>query len=245
MNKVPLRQLNEQLQKLLEEDQDYEAGFALGRHILRYWPHCLQTYVHMGLAALTVGLYADATDILQRALSVDPEAGVLWAAYRQAAAAMGLDEAVAVAQAYEQDLLLPAKGIDRGMIGEAQAAIEQGHWPQALRAYQRLHNSQPQRMDIALGHAFSLFQLERYEACVAVCQRILEELPNSLKAHWLMVRCAYASTIGHIDAYAHLKRIDTIDPDYDYARRWFPDLEPPSDPALCPAWNPEDRWELA
>ncbi len=245
MSKVPLSELSQQLQTLFEAEADYEAGFALGRHILRYWPHHVQTYAQMGLAALSVGMYADAADVLRRALSVDPQAGVLWAALRQAAAALGREDEVAIAMAHEHDLLQGEADAQRTLYAEALQATRQEHWPQALRAYQRLYARQPARMDIALGYAHSLFQLERFEACVAVSQRILEELPFSLKAHWLMVRCAYASTLGSIDVYSHLKVIDGLDPDYSYARRWFPDLEPPVEPPTCPAWDATERWSIA
>jgi len=242
MTTVLLSKLSQQLQTLFDIDVDYEAGFALGRHILRHWPHHLQTYAQMGIAALGVGLYADASDILQRALSADPEAGVLWAGFRQVSAALGQEEEVAIAQAYEQEMLSSAQGDSRGLIGEAMQAAKQKNWQQAVRAYQRLYAAQPARMDIVLGYATSLYRLERFEACLAVTQRVLEELPFSLKAHWLRVRCAYSSTLGSIDVYAHVKTIDALDPDYIYARRWFPDLEAPSSAATCPAWDAAERW---
>ena len=93
---------------------ELEAGFALGRHILRYWPRHLDTYTQLGLAALTVGLYADAADLLRRALSADPEAGQLWAGLRQAASALGQGEEAELARQYEQDLL--------GLLPDAKAA---------------------------------------------------------------------------------------------------------------------------
>jgi len=73
------------LHTLLGPERNFESGFALGRHILRYWPRHLDTYVEMGKASLGAGLVADAADLLRRALSAHPEDGELWAALQSAA----------------------------------------------------------------------------------------------------------------------------------------------------------------
>lgn len=242
MSKVFLSDLSKQLQSLLEVDKNYTAGFALGRHILRYWPHHLQTYARLGIGALAVGLYADAADVLRRALSADPEAGALWAGLRQAAAALGEEGETTIARQYEQDILGHTPDSDPDPYAQAAKATAQGNWQRALRIYQRLYGEHPARMDIALGYARALYELGRIDASLAVTQQILDELPYCLKAHWLIIRCAHATSLRSIDVLDHLKTIESLDPDYSYAQRWFPDLTPPSSPPMLPLWKPSERW---
>ena len=246
MNAVPLRDLSQQLHTLLEVEQNFEAGFALGRHILRYWPRHLDTYARLGPAAVTVGLYADAADLLRRALSADPEAGPLWAGLRQAASALGLSEEAELARQYEQDLLglLPdARAVPAARVVKAGSAA---HWSQALRYYRQAFSAQPGRMDAAAGLATALWHLERYEACLTIAEAVLRQLPYCLKAHLLVALCV--SELGNPSkAGQYIKTARLIDPDDLYARRWFGERAPtaPVKPAMLPAWDKAERWSFA
>ena len=242
MTEVLLHDLSHQLQILFEVEQNYDAGFALGRHILRSWPHHLATYAQLGQAALAVGLYTDAADLLRRALSADPFAGELWAGLRQAAAALGLEEEANVARQHERDLRTSFGGPGASDMARATVAASVEDWPQALRYYYRAYAAAPERMDISLGTATTLYHVQHYESCLSISQTILEQLPYCLKANLLVVRCKHelGDTLEEMKLYLGIAH--SLDPDEIYAWRWFGDpLEPDPEPrATLPAWKPED-----
>jgi len=244
MTEVLLHDLSQQLQILFEVEQDYDAGFALGRHILRYWPHHLTTYAQLGQAALAVGLYTDAADLLRRALSADPLAGELWAGLRQASAALGLKEEVDIARQHQQDLLSTFGGPGASDMARATVAASVEDWPQALRYFYRAYAAAPERMDIALGTAATLYHVQHYESCLSIAYTILTQLPYCLEANLLIVRCGQQLDSAPEMLESYLQTAYSLDPDEIYASRWFDDLaqQPPEPQATLPAWNEEERW---
>jgi tetratricopeptide (TPR) repeat protein len=241
MTEVLLHDLNQQLQTLFEIEQNYDAGLALGRHILRFWPRHLSTYVQLGQAALAVGLYTDAADLLRRALSADPLAGELWAGLRQAASALGLEEEADVARQHERDLRTSFGGPGASDMARATVAASVEDWPQALRYYYRAYAAAPERMDIALGTATTLYHVHHYESCLNISQTILEQLPYCLKANLLVVRCKLELGGAPETLTPYLETAHSLDPDGVYAWRWFGDpTEPPPEPrATLPDWSRE------
>ena len=243
MTEVLLHDLSQQLQNLFEVEQNYDAGFALGRHILHYWPHHLTTYAQLGQAALAVGLYTDAADLLRRALSADPLAGELWAGLRQATAALSLEEEANVARQHERDLRSSFGGPGASDMARATVATSVEDWSQALRYYYRAYAAAPERMDIALGTATTLFHVQHHESCLSISQTILEQLPYCLKANLLVVRCKHelGDTLEEMKTY--LETTHSLDPDESYAWRWFgdPSKPPPEPQATLPAWKSENQ----
>ncbi len=246
MTEVLLHDLSQQLQILFEIERNYDAGFALGRHILRYWPHHLTTYVQLGQAALAVGLYTDAADLLRRALSADPLAGELWAGLRQATAALGLKEEADIARQHERDLLSTFGGPGASDMARATVAASVEDWPQALRYFYRAYATAPERMDIALGTATTLYHVQHFESCLNIAHTILTQLPYCLKANLLIVRCGQQLGSASRMLEPYLQTAYSLDPDETYASRWFSDLaqQPPESHATLPAWDEEERWSF-
>ncbi|NOX61682.1 MAG: tetratricopeptide repeat protein [Chloroflexi bacterium] len=242
MSKVPLSDLSERLQDLLAQ-RHYEAGFALGRHILRYFPRHLTTYAQLGPAALEAGLAADAMDILTRALSANPESADLWAAFAKAAQAIGDETQARRASLIASELRADADAAGAGEMAQAVQAAARGDWSEALRHCHHVFEADPTRMDAALGAGTALFHLGQYQACQMVANRALRELPFALKAHLLLALCAWQEK----DADAcerHLKQARPLDPEDIYLRQWFelpPDF-PPARPATLPPWDETQRW---
>lgn len=243
MPNVLLHDLSQQLRELLEQDQDYPAGFALGRHILRFWPKHLDTYAQLGRAALAAGMYEDAIDCFQRLLSADPEAGELWAGLRQALTATEQLEAATHAALHERDLQPDPTGARLSPLARANLAAQEGNWQEALAHYRQAQPEMVGRMDAALGLATTLAYLERFDLCEQVAEVVLEQLPHSLKAHLLLLRCA--ERLGKTTSPRQENMIADLDPDGFYAWDRFGAIEPPPSPAATlPAWDPGDRWSF-
>ncbi len=245
MGNVPLIQLSQRLTELFAADE-FAAGFALGRHILRYYPRHLLTYREMGLAALSIGLFADSMDLLQRALSADPEDVSMWKALQNAALKLGLEPDAALAGRYIRDLASeasPSTAIARG-----HRAAKRGDWANAYSYFREGYTQHPERMDAALGMAEVLFHLQQVEAQQKVAQYVLKELPYCLKAHLL---CALSDDLADAQKKPlsrHLRVIRALDPTGTYSQRWFnaSDLQALlPDEALLPDWDASERWEYA
>ena len=237
---VLLRDLSQELHLLLEVEASYAAGFALGRHILQYWPKHLETYVLLARATLAIQSYADAADLLQRALSANPEDGELWRGLRRAAEALELNEEAEVASRYERDWF----GTETPM-ARALAAVRAERWSQALRHYRAIYAMDDARMDAALGLATVLWRQGRYDAAESYAEAVLTQLPLSLKAHLLLALCALRWGDDRT-AQEHLRKAHELDPEHIYAQKWFgPDAPPaPRIPATLPPWNPDERWPV-
>ncbi|MCX7851268.1 MAG: tetratricopeptide repeat protein [Caldilineales bacterium] len=230
MSQVPLHVLSDRLRVLVDEERDYQAAFALGRHLLRYWPKHVATYARLAGAALAAGLTADAVDLYQRCLSADPENADLWGGYARAAADLGLKAEAEMAAQYAVDLIdetgatLPA---------QAHLALRRGDPITARDRYVRAMADHPGRMDLLLGLATVLMELGEEAYSERVARQVLVWLPNSLKAHHLLLMLA--ARHGEADVPHPSRRVlFALDPDGDYARRRFGWLPLFAAPATLP-----------
>lgn len=241
MAEVFLQDLSRRLHELLVVRRDREAGFALGRHILRYWPKHVDTYAQLGSAALSVGLYADTADLLRRGLSADPEAGELWAGLRQALTALGQAEEADFAAVYERDLLPDPVDPDLSPLAQATLAVKQDGWGEALAHYRQALAETPNDVVAALGLAGVLARLGRFAACEQAAKAVAVQLPYCLRAHLLAAACSRRT--GSPGAAGHELAARDLDPDGHYAWRRFDSSGPePAPRAALAAWNENERW---
>jgi len=245
MSEVPLSQLSQRLSDLFAADE-FAAGFALGRHILRYFPRYITVYQRMGLAAQSVGLFADSLDLLQRAVSANPEDGEAWRALYLAAAHLDLHPDAEVARGYADDLD-PAHPSESA-IARGRAAAAQQRWADAYRFYRSGLEQHPERMDAALGLAEALFRLEQPKAAAAIARHVLQELPYALKAHLLILLTARTLNLTDFNPRRHRLAVRGLDPLGELSLTWFTAQELrgllPKQPSL-PAWDETERWAYA
>ena len=245
MENVPLIHLSQRLEELFAANE-FAAGFALGRHILRFYPRHLLTYREMGLAAFSIGLFADSMDLLQRALSADPQDLRRWEGLRDSALKLGLEPDARLATQYVQDIVSkepPSTAIARGHV-----AATQGKWASAYGYFREGYAQHPERMDALLGMAEALFHLRQFQAQLTVAQYVIQELPYCLKAHLLCVLSQRMIGQQESQSARHTRVIRALDPTGVYSRQWFdaPILQSFfSDEALLSDWDATERWEYA
>ena len=243
MSDVLLSDLSQHLQNLFAEEH-YEAGFALGRHILHFYPRHLATYKQMGRAALAAGVMGEGIDLLQRALSIDPQDGELWAALHSAALQQAMPTEAKIAETYARALLTPELSDDA--IARGHIASREQNWPAAYQAYREGYLAQPQRMDAGLGLLAALLHLQQWQLAQTLAEHLLNELPYSLKALWGALLCAQAqgdAATALPTHYLHTAR--SLDPTDAFVEQWWgalPDTFPPAPPAMLPAWDTSQRW---
>lgn len=249
MAEVLLNILKRRLHTLLGPEHDFESGFALGRHILRYWPRHLDTYVELGKASLQAGLVADAADLLRRALSAHPEDGELWTALQSAATQLGLEEEASRAGQHAVDLTPDSQSAGLSPLARATLAASENAWLDAFPLFYQAYRQTPARMDAALGLAGALMHVGRYEACWTAADVVLAQLPYCLKAH--LLAAFSAGRLGNNEAALNHARVArSLDPDNDYGTRWFgaaanlSETTPAMPPATLQAWDETERWSL-
>ena len=249
MAEVLLNIVSRRLHTLLGPDRDFESGFALGRHILRYWPRHLDTYVELAMASLRAGLTADAADLLRRALSAHPEHGELWAALQSAAMQLGLEEEASRAAQHAADLAPDAQSTGLSPLARATLAASEGAWHDAFPLFHQAYRQTPARMDAALGLAGALMHVGRHEACWTAADVVLAQLPYCLKAH--VLAAFSAGRLGNDEAALNHARVArSLDPDNEYGARWFgatamvSETMPGLPPAALPAWDETERWSF-
>jgi tetratricopeptide (TPR) repeat protein len=233
MSQVPLRALSDRLRALVDEERNYRAALALGRHILRYWPKHVATYARLAAAAHMAGLTADAVDLYQRCLSADPEAPDLWAGYARAAAELGLEAEAGLAARYAADLTA-ANGTT--LPAQAHAARRRGDWSAARSLYGQAMAALPGRMDLPLGLATVLWHQNEHALCERVARQVLTWLPHSLKAHalLLMLETRRGEAPGRTSSY---RLLFALDPEGEYLARHFRQPFPFTEAATLPAWE--------
>ena len=244
MSDVPLSDLSQRLQTLFADEQ-FEAGFALGRHILHFYPRHLDTYKQMGRAALAAGVMGEGIDLLQRALSADPEDGELWAVLHRAAQQQGLATDAETAKRYARALLTPERSTDA--IARGHIAAREQNWPAAYRAYREGYLAQPHRIDAGLGLLTTLMRLQQWQPAQTLAEYLLNELPYSLKALWGALLCTQAQGDAATAWPAHyLRTARSLDPTDAFVEQWWgalPDTFPPAPPATLPPWDDTQRWQ--
>src|SRR5512138_3555582 len=72
MAKIPLRSYVKEIENYIERDE-IEQAVAHAKNILKYYPKHIDTYRLLGKAFLESQRYTEASDILQRVLSVLPD----------------------------------------------------------------------------------------------------------------------------------------------------------------------------
>ena len=245
MSDAPLARLSQRLTELFAAEE-FAAGFALGRHILRYYPRFLSVYQRMGLAAQSVGLFSDSVDLLQRAVSANPEDGRAWRALHLAAVKLDMHPDAEIAEQYALDLDV-AHPADSD-IARGHAAAADHHWPDAYRLFRSGLEQHPERMDAALGMAQSLYHLDHFDAAQSIARYVLQELPYALKAHLLILLTTRATGQDDPVLLRHIRAVRGLDPLGELSQTWFaaPQLDAifPARP-MIPAWDETERWAYA
>jgi len=217
----------------------YDAAIGICRHILERYPRHLETYRILGEACLEKGELEEATDIFKRVLSADPEDFVAYAGLGVVSEKRGLLEAaiwhmqrsfeLAPNNAGIRDTLrrLYAKrdGTEPGRLRLNKAALARMYAKgrqhrQAIEQFQDLLDLDPDRMDIKVSLAETLWRDGRREQAATVAGEILETLPECLKAI-LLLGIVLMEKGRTKQARAVLAEARGVDPDGMQSRAFF------------------------
>ncbi|MGC8837857.1 MAG: tetratricopeptide repeat protein [Anaerolineae bacterium] len=235
------------------DEERHEEAMLLARHVLRQHPACVWAYRLLAEAALERGERRQAEELFLRALSVDPEDYLSW--FGLAMLAEGeerLDEATRWAQqAFDlepgkpgiRELVArlkrrgegPAERLDLSRAALARLLARGGLYEQAIQEYRAALEESPERLDLLLGLAETLWRHGRRIEAAEVCQEVLERLPNCLKAHLLLGEIWHRAGREN-EARPLLARAQELDPLNAMAQELLGERSPlpPQDPVLPP-----------
>ena len=227
MQQIALGDYLKRIEGLLEENRLAEAA-AHCHYILQQQPQHVATYRLFGRALLEQQLYDDAVDIFQRVLSADPEDLIAHAGiaviYRQKdrlGQAIWHMERAFEADPYNRALRAELNELYARHDGEAPLRLELnraalahlyvrgGLTQQATIILRQLLGEQPDRVDLQILLAETLWREQRLQEAASLCQEVLDQLPNCLKAHAMLV--TIWQELGHLDeAQLHWRRLHAL-----------------------------------
>lgn len=257
MSEVRLRACLQEAREAVDAGQ-FEQAVALARHVLQHHPACVAAYRLLGEACLERGDRQEAGELFQRVLSADPEDHLAWFGLAAVAEGEGrLEEATAyLERAFD---LEPSKaGIRQELLrlygrrggarparlrltraGLARILAHGGLYEQAIQEYEGVLPHAPDRLDLQVGLAEALWHHGRRIESAESCQRILERLPNCLKANLILGEIWRRAGRGS-EAQRFLRRAESLDPLNDVAQEVLGRQSPlkPQDPVLPPVGVP-------
>lgn len=177
MTKIPLRVYNSEIDKLIDNKQSPEA-IAHCKHILKYFPKHIDTYRLLGKAYLEMQRYSEASDILQRVLSVIPDDFI---------AQIGMS----VVREDEGNLDASLYHMERAFeVQPANPAIQD----ELRRVYGRRDGVEPPKIRLTRGALVRLYTRgELYQQAIAEAKAALAEDPQRIDLQVSLARLYYLS----------------------------------------------------
>lgn len=238
MADLTLRGQSEEALARLRAGRPREA-LAIARRILQTFNKHVGTYGIVAQAYLALGEHELAAAFFRRVLSVDPEHVLSYISMAAIHEARGSKEEAMwhLERAYE---LAPSNAevrqklnhlyIERSILPTARAKMTRAAlartylrgqlYGAAIKELRELARADPMRFDLRVALAEALWRDGRVEDAAVVCQGILHELPNCLKAN-LILGQLWLNTDQDESARIFLQRAQTLDPDNVAAQALF------------------------
>ncbi len=229
MAEINLSAYQDRLDNLLDEDR-FDEVMAHARHILKAFPKNLRSYQQLGDALFASSRWEEAAEVLRRLLGAQPQDfktnSQLAAVYQQLGA---LDRAIWHAErAYDQrpnhqetiSLIRDLYREERGTVIErmqltasalAQQHVRANALEDALEVLDQALQRNPQRIDLKLFRARTLWLDGQRTAAAEAADAILEQLPYSIVANRIMSEL-WLSEQRPTDAQMYLDRIEDLNP---------------------------------
>jgi tetratricopeptide (TPR) repeat protein len=243
MSEVTLREYCEEIEDLIEQGS-LDRAISYCQHILKTYPKHLQVYSLMGKLALEKGELEAAADLFSRALSMDPEDFIARVGMSIANDRDGtLEQAVwHMERAFElapdnqaivgelRRLYGRRDGVQPDQVPLTQGALARLHsrgnlYTQAINEFRGLLKMEPERVDLQVALAETLWRADQRIEAAETSLAILEKLPYCLKAN-LILGEIWSSSGREEEGAAHLKRAQMTDPENETAQALFDERSP-------------------
>jgi tetratricopeptide (TPR) repeat protein len=210
--------------------ESYDEAIAHCLQVLRYFPKNLETYRQLGKALLEKGQHGDAADIFQRILSAEPndfvshvglsiireEDGALDQALWHMERAFELAPNNAAVQSELRRLYGKRDGAEPVRIRLTRGALARQYlqgdlYGPAIAELKLQLAAEPDRMDLQVVLAESLWRDQQRVETVERCNLILEKLPNCVRANSILAELRLANN-QEDEAQPYLRRWRELTP---------------------------------
>ncbi len=243
MAEVELQAYLNEAKELIDAGSHDEA-IAICRHILKQYPKYVDAYRVLAEATLEKGEHEEALDLFRRVLSADPESFVayvgigiiheeddlldeaIWQferAFELAPANAEIRRELKRLYAQRDGVEPPRLKLNRAALGRLHASG--GFYAPAIAELRGILEADPNRVDIELALAETLWRDGRRREAAEMCQDVLNKLPNCLKADLLLGEIWLRS--GQEDeGNTLLRRAESLDPENRVAQALFGESSP-------------------
>lgn len=249
MAKIPLRQYTNQIEKLIEQGE-IEQAIAHAKNILKAYTKHVETYRLLGKAYLESQRYSEASDILQRLLSVIPDDFISHLGMSIIREDEGnLDAAIwHMERAYEVQPFNPAvqdelrrlygrrDGSEPPKIRLTRGALVRMYargelYPQAIAEIRSALSEDPQRLDLQVLLARMYYQTGQKVEAAEVCSSLISKLPYCLEANRILAELLPGTSRAE-DAEIFQQRLVSLDPYQAFVSPTAPTVEQVADQAV-------------
>lgn len=229
MAKIALRAYNSEIDRLIDNKQSPEA-IAHCKQILKHFPKHIDTYRLLGKAYLELQRYSEASDILQRVLSVIPDdfisqigmsvvredEGNLDASLYHMERAFEVQPANPAIQDELRRVYGRRDGVEPPKIRLTRGALVRLYtrgelYPQAIAEANAALAEDPQRLDLQIALA-RLYNLSGQKVqAVEICSKLVARLPYCFEANRILAD-VLPGTSRADDAKIYQERVSALDP---------------------------------
>jgi tetratricopeptide (TPR) repeat protein len=234
MAEIALRSYLEEIDRLIDGNQVDEA-IAHAKHIITIYPMCLEAYRLLAKALLEKNRHIDAADVFQRVLSSVPDdfvshvgmaivredEGSFDAAIWHMERAFEAQPANTPIQDELKRLYARRDGMEPPKIRLTRAALarlyERGdHYPQAIAELQTALAEEPERFDLKVLMAQTLWRARKRAEAAETSAKLLEALPFCREANRILATI-WQETGRKAESHLYRKKLEALDPYEAYA----------------------------
>jgi len=258
MAEVTLSKYCDEARELIRADS-YDQAIAICRHILKQYPRYVRAYRLLGEACLEKGDYIEAANLFKRVLGADMEDMVVYVGLGIVFDEQGaLDEAIwQLERAFElnpgnaeirkelQRLYGDRDGAAPQKLKLTSAALGRLYtreelYQRAIDEFRAVLEEDPERTDIQIALAQALWWSEQRQEAAKICEAVLEQYPNCLKAN-LILGEILLSAGRQSEAQSLLDTAQAMDPENVVAHELFHDKSPlPRETVTVPRLDREE-----
>src|SRR5581483_7685078 len=249
---VPLRDCVNQLRGHVRAGH-YADAFALGQHILHYYPKHIETYTILAQACLETNEIAYAADLFRRVLSADPENVIaltgmalisetqdkhddaLWYLERAHEIQPTNDELRRELLRVRETYYGTSTRYELTAGALARIYARQGDYAHAVTEFRRLLRNEGERYDARVALAETLFRLGRADEAAQMAQAVMADAPYSLKPNLILGALWSENSVPEAEQF--LQRAQALDPENRVARELLGERFETSTPPHLPAFG--------
>jgi tetratricopeptide (TPR) repeat protein len=261
MAEVTLSEYCDEAKELIRADS-YGQAIAICRHLLKHYPRYIRAYRVLGEACLEKGDYIEAANLFKRVLGADMEDMVVYVGLGIVFDEQGaLDEAIwQLERAFElnpgnaeirkelQRLYGDRDGAAPQKLKLTSAALGRLYmreelYQRAIDEFRTVLEEDPERADIQVALAQALWWSEQRQEAARICEAVLEQYPNCLKANLILGEILFSAG-RQSEAQSLLDTAQAMDPENVVAHELFHDKSPlPSEAVTVPRLDREEMDE--